>query len=245
MKLLSADNAVRCFHFFLTIGIFLLLLESPSDLHDAWIHKSAYFFICTTLVTLSLFIYLLASLVNPGYLTQSPESSVDLQSSPGYCKVCHHLKPLRSKHCYSCGHCVRKFDHHCPWLGNCVGERNHRLFLLFLLLEAPLTCWGAVIAWSGLSFSDSPPLLVWATSILPLLLSLILLCGGAVTTSLLAFYHTYLMLTGQTTWEQASGTHYLHAFDQGCPRNLTSFVCAWSNWEQLYDQKTNNQNSVC
>ncbi len=71
----------------------------------------------------------------------------DLQSSPGYCKVCHHVKPLRSKHCFSCGHCVRKFDHHCPWLANCVGERNHRLFLLFLLLEAPLTCWGAVIAW--------------------------------------------------------------------------------------------------
>ncbi len=87
----------------------------------------------------------------------------------------------------------------------------------------------------------------WVRSILPLLFSLIALCGGLVTTSLLAFYHTYLMLTGQTTWENASGTHYLkdttNPFDQGCPRNVTSFVCAWSNWEQLY-QNTNNQNSL-
>ncbi len=94
MKLFSADIAVRCLHFFLTIGIFLLLLESPSgksrgcmmmvvhvdiplDLRDAWVAKSPYFFIFTTLMVLSLFVYLLASLVNPGYLlTQNPESSV-------------------------------------------------------------------------------------------------------------------------------------------------------------------------
>ncbi len=108
MKLFSADNAVRCFHFFLTIGIFLLLLESPSgksrgcmmmmvhvyipgpiDLRDAWIAKSPYFFIFTTLMTLSLFVYLLASLVNPGYLlTQNPESSMVSVCVWGVCTVC-------------------------------------------------------------------------------------------------------------------------------------------------------------
>ena len=62
----------------------------------------------------------------------------------GYCEI---KQPLRSKHCEDCGRCVRRYDHHCPWLGNCVGERNHRFFLIFLLLESCVIGWAIDISW--------------------------------------------------------------------------------------------------
>lgn len=93
--------------------------------------------------------------------------------------------------------------------------------------------------------------MVWVYSILPVLVSLVALCMGAVTTSLLALYHTYLMLTGQTTWEQASRISVLYLkningnpFNQGCVRNVAAFVCAWSNWEELYERTNNDRNSI-
>ena len=77
------------------------------------------------------------------------EGTVDIPRPPShrYCRVCRHIKPLRTKHCYTCGRCVRRFDHHCPWLGNCVGERNHRFFWLFLTFETALLIWGTIISW--------------------------------------------------------------------------------------------------
>lgn len=78
---------------------------------------------------------------------ESDSSNSDHHGNEQYCRVCRHVRPMRSKHCYTCGRCVRKFDHHCPWLANCVGERNHRFFWAFLVFETALTSWGVAIAW--------------------------------------------------------------------------------------------------
>lgn len=56
-------------------------------------------------------------------------------------------QPMRSKHCQTCQHCVRRYDHHCPWIENCVGEKNHRWFVLYLLVELLVLLWGLHIAW--------------------------------------------------------------------------------------------------
>lgn len=53
---------------------------------------------------------------------------------------------MRAKHCQTCKHCVRRFDHHCPWIENCVGERNHRWFIIYLLVQLLALLWAFRIA---------------------------------------------------------------------------------------------------
>lgn len=50
------------------------------------------------------------------------------------CYACFALQPLRTFHCRYCQCCVRGFDHHCFWLRRCIGAKNHRSFVLFVLI---------------------------------------------------------------------------------------------------------------
>lgn len=50
------------------------------------------------------------------------------------CFTCWEWKGLRTKHCSVCDVCVDGFDHHCGWLNNCVAEKNHREFILMIIL---------------------------------------------------------------------------------------------------------------
>lgn len=64
-----------------------------------------------------------------------------------FCSTCLINRPIRSKHCRHifllnlksinyriCDKCVMRYDHHCPWLRNCIGVKNHRSFLIYLIL---------------------------------------------------------------------------------------------------------------
>jgi len=47
--------------------------------------------------------------------------------------------------------CVSRFDHYCPWIGNAVGEKNHKHFVIFLVLESIAMTIALVVAISRMS----------------------------------------------------------------------------------------------
>jgi len=61
-------------------------------------------------------------------LGTSPPSSL-------YCRTTLVRKPLRSKYCTNTGCVIARMDHYCIWLNNSIGYRNHRTFIIFLLLH--------------------------------------------------------------------------------------------------------------
>lgn len=265
-SLCTLERAVRPVHFVLTFFVFFVLLFSESSvLNKAWRSNDTYFLTVTFLLFVSLVLYLLAALGDPGYTSRQDPSQIPDTLEPSanhltsdtdipalennsrlggsdYCRVCRSQRPIRSKHCYSCGRCVRRFDHHCPWLGNCVGERNHRFFWLFLGSETILALWGLIIAWGAMSRSGT--VMEWLKANLLLLTCCLILLLTFFTTGLLFAYHSYLMLCGQTTWEQAyrHRISYLkelddvhNPFDEGCCSNTYRFVCGSArDWDEMY-----------
>ncbi|KAL5483943.1 hypothetical protein EMCRGX_G020364 [Ephydatia muelleri] len=248
-SLCSLETAVRPVHFALTFFVFFVLLFSESSvLNKAWLSNDTYFLTAIFLLFVSLLFYLLAALRDPGYTPRQDPSTQNQVLSPetlestktdipvldlshlsrgsNYCRVCRAPQPIRSKHCYTCGRCVKRFDHHCPWLGNCVGERNHRFFWLFLGCETVLALWGLIIACGAMSRSGNVS--EWLKANLMLLTCSVILLLTVFTTGILFVYHSYLMLCGQTTWEQAyrHRISYLkelddvyNPFDEGCCSN--------------------------
>lgn len=101
---------------------------------------------------------------DPGTIHSSREEKikalVEVVESEGglpqetFCTSCLVRRPERSKHCAVCNRCVLSFDHHCPFTGNCVGEANHRPFLAWLLLLAPILVW---CLWGLLTALTAPP----------------------------------------------------------------------------------------
>ena len=81
------------------------------------------------------------------------------------------------------------------------------------------------------------------------LLCFVVIALAATAVSMLLGYHTYLMLTGQTTWEQVSRHRILYLkdlevlinpFDEGCCKNVSVFLCncrhIGRNWETIYSK---------
>ena len=124
------------------------------------------------------------------------------RSSPRTCEHCKTKQPLRTKHCYDCGRCVATFDHHCFWIGNCVGEKNHSLFWWYLLCETITLAWACSLIASTFFYTNGANFLsTWFMLNTPSLLCLLMCLGFLLMLSALLFFHTYLIYTGQTTWE--------------------------------------------
>lgn len=163
-----------------------------------------------------------------------------------YCDYCEIQPPLRAKHCVDCKLCVRRYDHHCPWLATCIGERNHRYFWWFLFVTSVLIVWTFVIVWE--SFITKKTWTEWFHSNIALFfVTVVLVLSGPVVAGLFIF-HSYLVLSGLTTWEASSRERitylkYLdddyNPFDEGCLKNIYYFMCSRSvrKWESLYAQK--------
>ncbi|XP_069580282.1 palmitoyltransferase ZDHHC12-A [Brachyistius frenatus] len=173
-----------------------------------------------------------------------PEPSTSRLRRCGYCLL---QQPMRAKHCQTCQRCVRRFDHHCPWMENCVGEKNHRWFVVYLLVQLLVLLWALHIALSGVSPGASWELWFRVNGFLLAALGVVGLFSGVVL--LLLGCHLYLISINCTTWEFMSRHRIAYLkncreeaspFDRGVVCNLWDFFCMCRTvmWEQLHRGNT-------
>ncbi|TYJ47516.1 hypothetical protein E1A91_A02G195300v1 [Gossypium mustelinum] len=150
------------------------------------------------------------------------------------CSYCNVEQPPRAKHCHDCDKCVLQFDHHCVWLGSCVGQDNHCKFWWYICEETALCLWTGILYIMYLKANISRPW--WKDAIMILLL--IALSISIIFLLLLLLFHSYLVLTNQTTYELVRRRRipYLrripervYPFSKGICRNLYNFCCVRSS----------------
>mmetsp|Transcript_44018 Transcript_44018/g.111429 ORF Transcript_44018/g.111429 Transcript_44018/m.111429 type:complete len:372 (+) Transcript_44018:111-1226(+) len=157
-----------------------------------------------------------------------------------YCVTCNIYRPPRCTHCSVCENCVERFDHHCPWIGNCVGKRNYWLFYWFVTSTGALNALSLATAAAQIGVLsmeigpqqgvDTTAAFVEALRQEPLSAALAIYCTLLVWFTVgLCIYHTYLMCTNQTTYEQIKGVYssgIQNPFNRGFSSNGWDVLCS-------------------
>jgi len=156
-----------------------------------------------------------------------------------YCTTCNIYRPPRCTHCSVCENCIERFDHHCPWLGNCIGKRNYWLFFTFVSVTATLNVGslGTAAGLLAIVTQDIKELegkgggdaFVQAMSEEPSAVIIAVFCAAIVWFTVgLCMYHTYLICTNQTTYEQIKGVYTTgtNPFHRGASGNCQDILCS-------------------
>ncbi|KAG2239276.1 hypothetical protein Bca52824_090136 [Brassica carinata] len=153
------------------------------------------------------------------------------------CGYCHVEQPPRAKHCHDCDRCVLQFDHHCVWLGTCVGQKNHCKFWWYICEESALCIWTLIKYIDYLTNVTKP---WWKNAIIILLL--VILVISLIFVLLLLLFHSYLILTNQSTYElvrrkripyMRNFPERVHPFSRGIKRNLYNVCCGNDTLDSL------------
>jgi len=137
------------------------ILDVRQLVWESWyLRWGAFAFECLLLASVVLFFYV--SRGDPGKVPlreygSGPETFLRAlrsgQEIPAkrLCTTTWVLKDLRTKYCKRTGACVQEFDHFCDFTVCAIGKRNHRSFIILLMIEAAAQCWYlflcAMIVW--------------------------------------------------------------------------------------------------
>ncbi|KAI4343574.1 hypothetical protein L6164_010908 [Bauhinia variegata] len=147
-----------------------------------------------------------------------------------YCDTCLLYRPPRCSHCSVCDNCVERFDHHCPWVGQCIGLRNYRFYYMFVLSATLLCLYVHGFCWVYIRrIMDSEEVSIWkAMTKTPASIALIIytfisvwFVGG------LTVFHTYLISTNQSTYENFRYRYDRQAnpYNRGIVENFKEVLC--------------------
>ena len=126
------------------------------------------------------------------------------------CKFCKIMElPLRSVHCKKCGRCIRTYDHHSKLISSCIGENNHFVFALFLFCQS-ITFIVGIFGLLKRYYVQNPfakLLIIGYLALFGFLASLFII---------LFIFHSYLLLSNQTSYEifHKDQCPYLRIFKQ-------------------------------
>ncbi|PUZ45083.1 hypothetical protein GQ55_8G191800 [Panicum hallii var. hallii] len=121
-----------------------------------------------------------------------------------YCHTCMLYRPPRCSHCSVCNNCVDRFDHHCPWVGQCIGRRNYRFFFMFISSTTFLCLYVFGFSWVNLFLISRQYSVGLGGAVADSPVSGFLIAYTFVTAWFvggLTAFHSYLVCTNQTTYE--------------------------------------------
>ncbi|KAG8090733.1 hypothetical protein GUJ93_ZPchr0011g28582 [Zizania palustris] len=121
-----------------------------------------------------------------------------------YCHTCLLYRPPRCSHCSVCNNCVERFDHHCPWVGQCIGKRNYRFFFMFISSTTFLCLYVFGFCWVNLLLIARKYGCGLGGAVVESPVSGFLIVYTFVTAWFvggLTAFHSYLVCTNQTTYE--------------------------------------------
>ena len=116
-------------------------------------------------------------------------------------------QPPRAHHCSANDDCVDKFDHHCPWVGTTIGRRNYRTFIFFVFGTTILCVYVIGICAYQIKLkyderSSGTRRVLNAIGDAPAAFVILVLAFlGFWFVAILSGFHSYLIITNQTTYE--------------------------------------------